>query len=95
MVPLIWLAPSPFGQKANKENSAMTKFRHLIWMLIATAGLILSTTQSQAQLRSPDVGDQPGARSVPVRAGAPPLVEHGSPQRAPGALHDRAEIAEN
>jgi lipoprotein-anchoring transpeptidase ErfK/SrfK len=38
----------------------MTKFRHLIWMLIAAAGLILSTTQSQAQLRQPDVGDQPG-----------------------------------
>jgi hypothetical protein len=35
----------------------MTKFRHLIWMLVATAGLILSTTQSQAQLRQPDVGD--------------------------------------
>jgi len=28
--------------------------------LVATAGLILSTTQSQAQLRQPDVGDQPG-----------------------------------
>src|SRR6267142_6024194 len=38
----------------------MTKFRHLIWMLIATGGLILSATQSQAQLRQPDVGDQPG-----------------------------------
>src|ERR1700712_2946663 len=38
----------------------MTKFRHLIWMVIAAAGLILSTTQSQAQLRQPDVGDQPG-----------------------------------
>jgi lipoprotein-anchoring transpeptidase ErfK/SrfK len=38
----------------------MTKFRHLIWMLIATGGLILSTSQGQAQLRQPDVGDQPG-----------------------------------
>jgi lipoprotein-anchoring transpeptidase ErfK/SrfK len=38
----------------------MTKFRHLIWMLIATSGLILSSTQSQAQSRQPDVGDQPG-----------------------------------
>jgi lipoprotein-anchoring transpeptidase ErfK/SrfK len=48
------------GLQANEENSAMTKFRHLIWMLIATTGLILSTTQSQAQQRQPDVGDQPG-----------------------------------
>ena len=38
----------------------MTKFRHLTWMLIAAAGLILSASQSQAQLRQPDVGDQPG-----------------------------------
>jgi lipoprotein-anchoring transpeptidase ErfK/SrfK len=38
----------------------MTKFRHLIWMLIAVSGLILSAQQSQAQLRQPDVGDQPG-----------------------------------
>ena len=38
----------------------MTKFRHLIWMLIAASGLILSAQQSQAQLRQPDVGDQPG-----------------------------------
>jgi lipoprotein-anchoring transpeptidase ErfK/SrfK len=38
----------------------MTKFRHLIWMLIATGGLILSAPQSQAQMRQPDVGDQPG-----------------------------------
>jgi lipoprotein-anchoring transpeptidase ErfK/SrfK len=38
----------------------MTKFRHLTWMLIAAAGLILSAAQSQAQLRQPDVGDQPG-----------------------------------
>ena len=38
----------------------MTKFRHLIWMLIATGGLILSASQGQAQTRQPDVGDQPG-----------------------------------
>ena len=38
----------------------MTNFRHLIWTLIAASGLILSASQSQAQLRQPDVGDQPG-----------------------------------
>jgi lipoprotein-anchoring transpeptidase ErfK/SrfK len=38
----------------------MTKFRHLIWTLIAASGLILSASQSHAQLRQPDVGDQPG-----------------------------------
>ncbi|MDI1264582.1 MAG: L,D-transpeptidase [bacterium] len=38
----------------------MTKFRHLIWMLIATGGLILSAAQGNAQSRQPDVGDQPG-----------------------------------
>ena len=38
----------------------MTKFRHLIWMVIAAGGLVLSTPQSQAQTRQPDVGDQPG-----------------------------------
>ena len=38
----------------------MTKFRHLIWMLIATSGLVLSASQSNAQMRQPDVGDQPG-----------------------------------
>ena len=31
----------------------MTKFRHLIWMLIAAAGLMLSASQSHAQKRSP------------------------------------------
>ncbi|MGX9429028.1 MULTISPECIES: L,D-transpeptidase [Bradyrhizobium] len=36
----------------------MTKFRHLIWMVIAAGGLMLSVSQSQAQ--SNDVGDQPG-----------------------------------
>ena len=38
----------------------MTKFRHLIWMMIAAGGLILSASQSHAQRRQPDVGDQPG-----------------------------------
>ena len=38
----------------------MTKFRHLIWTLIATGGLVLSASQSNAQTRQPDVGDQPG-----------------------------------
>jgi lipoprotein-anchoring transpeptidase ErfK/SrfK len=36
----------------------MTKLRHLIWMVIAAGGLVLSASQSQAQ--APDVGDQPG-----------------------------------
>ena len=36
----------------------MTKFRHLIWTMAATAGLLLSASQSYAQ--KPDVGDQPG-----------------------------------
>src|SRR5260370_9322993 len=38
----------------------MTKFRHLIWMVIAASGLVLSAPLSQAQTRQPDVGDQPG-----------------------------------
>ena len=38
----------------------MPKFRRLVWMVIAAVGLILSASQSQAQLRQPDVGDQPG-----------------------------------
>ena len=36
----------------------MTKFRHLIWMTMAAAGLMLSAAQSFAQ--QPDIGDQPG-----------------------------------
>jgi lipoprotein-anchoring transpeptidase ErfK/SrfK len=48
------------GASANKESSAMTKFRHLIWMMIATGGLVLGASQSNAQTRQPDVGDQPG-----------------------------------
>ena len=50
----------------------MTKFRYLIWTLIAVSGLMLSASQSQAQLRQPDVGDQPGLiadDSVRARSG--------------------------
>jgi len=36
----------------------MVKFRHLIWMMMAAAGLMISASQSFAQ--QPDVGDQPG-----------------------------------
>jgi len=36
----------------------MTKLRHLIWMLMAAMGLLLSTSHSYAQ--SQDRGDQPG-----------------------------------
>jgi lipoprotein-anchoring transpeptidase ErfK/SrfK len=36
----------------------MTKLRHLIWMVIAAGGLMLSASQGHAQ--APDVGDQPG-----------------------------------
>jgi lipoprotein-anchoring transpeptidase ErfK/SrfK len=36
----------------------MTKFRQLIWMAIATGGLMLSVSRSVAQ--QPDPGDQPG-----------------------------------
>ena len=38
----------------------MKKLRHLIGMLIATSGLILAASPGQAQMRQPDVGDQPG-----------------------------------
>jgi lipoprotein-anchoring transpeptidase ErfK/SrfK len=44
----------------HEESSAMTKFLHLIWIVIAASGLVLSAPQSQAQTRQPDVGDQPG-----------------------------------
>ena len=36
----------------------MTRFRHLTWMMMAAAGLMLSASHSFAQ--QPDVGDQPG-----------------------------------
>ena len=36
----------------------MTRFRHLIWMIMAAIGLMLSASHSYAQ--QPDVGDQPG-----------------------------------
>jgi lipoprotein-anchoring transpeptidase ErfK/SrfK len=38
----------------------MAKFPHLIWKLIAASVLVLSASPSHAQLRQPDVGDQPG-----------------------------------
>jgi lipoprotein-anchoring transpeptidase ErfK/SrfK len=38
----------------------MTRFRHLIWMVVAAGGLLLSAVPSHAQSRQPDVGDQPG-----------------------------------
>ena len=41
-----------------KEKLGMTRFRHLIWMLMLASGLILSVSHSYAQ--QPDVGDQPG-----------------------------------
>src|SRR6266853_6523237 len=43
---------------SDEGESWMTKFRHLIWTVIAAASLILSVSQSFAQ--QPDVGDQPG-----------------------------------
>jgi lipoprotein-anchoring transpeptidase ErfK/SrfK len=36
----------------------MIKFRHLIWTVMAVAGLMVSASQSFAQ--KPEVGDQPG-----------------------------------
>src|SRR3981189_1609266 len=36
----------------------MTRFRHLIWIMMAAVGLMLSASQGFAQ--QPDVGDQPG-----------------------------------
>src|ERR1700689_4707880 len=36
----------------------MTRFRHLIWLIMAAMGLMLSASHSYAQ--QPDVGDQPG-----------------------------------
>jgi lipoprotein-anchoring transpeptidase ErfK/SrfK len=38
----------------------MKRLRHLIWMLVATGSLILAASPGQAQMRQPDVGDQPG-----------------------------------
>ena len=47
----------------------MTRFRHLIWMMIAAAGLMLSVSHGYAQ--QPDVGDQPGLLADDsVRAGS-------------------------
>jgi lipoprotein-anchoring transpeptidase ErfK/SrfK len=49
-----------FVPLALEGENRMAKFRRLIWMVIAAVGLMLSASQSQAQLRQPDVGDQPG-----------------------------------
>jgi lipoprotein-anchoring transpeptidase ErfK/SrfK len=45
-------------RKRPTRSASMTKFRHLIWMVISAVGLTLSVSQSLAQ--QPDVGDQPG-----------------------------------
>jgi lipoprotein-anchoring transpeptidase ErfK/SrfK len=60
MVPLICQSANHLAAAPTRRISAMKKFRHLIWMVIAAGGLILSASQSQAQMRQPDVGDQPG-----------------------------------
>jgi lipoprotein-anchoring transpeptidase ErfK/SrfK len=36
----------------------MTRFRHMIWMMVSAIGLMLSVSHGYAQ--QPDVGDQPG-----------------------------------
>jgi lipoprotein-anchoring transpeptidase ErfK/SrfK len=43
-----------------EESLAMTKLRHLIWILTAAFGLFLSTSQTFAQAQYQDPGDQPG-----------------------------------
>jgi hypothetical protein len=43
----------------NRESLSMIKFRHLIWTIVATIGLVLSASQSFAQQNDP--GDQRGA----------------------------------
>jgi lipoprotein-anchoring transpeptidase ErfK/SrfK len=45
-------------RKRPTRSASMTKFRHLIWMVISAVGLTLSVSQGFAQ--QPDVGDQPG-----------------------------------
>src|SRR5215204_5981813 len=49
-----------FMPLAPEGGNRMAKFRHLIWTAIAVVGMMLSVSQSQAQTRQPDVGDQPG-----------------------------------
>src|SRR5258707_3466224 len=58
MVPGSWQTMYIRGRRQTEGESWMTKFRHLIWMVIAAVGLTLSVAQSYAQ--QPDVGDQPG-----------------------------------
>jgi lipoprotein-anchoring transpeptidase ErfK/SrfK len=42
----------------NRGSLSMIKFRHMIWTVVATLGLMLSASQSFAQQNDP--GDQPG-----------------------------------
>src|SRR5882757_10054009 len=58
MVPVIWQTVINISHSANEESFGMITFRHLIWTMMAAAGLMLSVSQSFAQ--KPDVGDQPG-----------------------------------
>src|ERR1700722_10867440 len=62
MVPVICQTMIHTGTDTHRKrpmrSALMTKFRHLIWMVIAAVGLMLSVSQSFAQ--QPDVGDQPG-----------------------------------
>src|ERR1700737_3864870 len=58
MVPVIWQTVINISHSANGESFGMITFRHLIWAMMAAAGLMLSVSQSFAQ--KPDVGDQPG-----------------------------------
>src|SRR5258707_8650559 len=58
MVPGNWQTLYIRGRRQIGGESWMTKFRHLIWMVMAAVGLMLSVSQGFAQ--QPDVGDQPG-----------------------------------
>ncbi len=75
----------------------MIKFRHLIWMMIAAVGLMLSASQSFAQ--QPDVGDQPGllpddsvqlAPGIPQADGATTAPPR---RRAPSSSRPRSAIS--
>src|SRR5260370_42238557 len=58
MVPGSWQTMYIRGRRQTEGESWMTKFRHLIWMVIAAVALTLSASQRHAQ--RPDVGDPPG-----------------------------------
>ena len=51
----------------------MTKLRHLVWMLIATGALVLSTSQGFAQSR-PDA-DEPGLIADDLAGLIPPVLK--------------------